>query len=531
MLRLMICVCLILATAVNLNAADVFGNEQTAPGELALSEQRDLYQQFFGDADKAASSSKKRLELATSLRASYEDEKFAALRRYLRKRILELIGGSKKEEAYQLQVFALQEEMKGKDPAYDDNEQMIAVLYKLAAKVDKSDREAVYQEIAALYNANAGLSIQERKWERAQDAYKALSSLLKKTGDKDGARLASDTVSFIDDYMDELEEIEKIRKLAEADAADVEANAEVAHFLMAEGKWADAVPFVTNAQLKDLLFIATCAANEETKHEDMGKSIVAIGNVLADRDYKKKTRLQRSLLTYGLHCKAALDADASQISNAMAIKYAMVSESFAQQLDDLGPDPLGGFEVASAGASVDEARLLRMGWELVFDHVEPCVTRHDFKNTNQVQVEVKNGVIIAKVKDGNHLYLSNVPNKKKYKGIKWRFKFVGGNLGGQIIVKKGVGPGGDVARVMIRDSEAGLSTGYGKEFGAQLLKTDDWNDVTFLWDGKEVTVTLNGEPFEKAVPFPHADVDTIQFSVGGAKDKELHIQSVLGLLR
>ena len=253
--------------------------------------------------------------------------------------------------------------------------------------------------------------------------------------------------------------------------------------------------------------------------------------MLNDRSLRKEIRLQRSLLRFGLACKQALDADQKKVSKAMAIKYALVSENFAQQLEELGPDPLQGFEVASSGSSVDEARLVRMGWEVVFDHKEPCVTREDFASTDAVNAVVKNGVLIVKVKTGNHLYLSNIPNRKNYKGIKWRFKFVG-NAGGQVALKDKIGSHkGSTARITIRDGEAGLSQGYGKEFGAKNL-IDDWNDLTFLWDGKAVSVTLNGEAYDKPVPFLSDTVASITFSTGGGSgDKELHIQSVMGLLK
>ena len=250
---------------------DVFGQEELAEGELSLSEQKDLYQQFFGKADKAASNSKKRLELAMHLRKQYEDDKFDALRRYICQRIDELTTGSKKKEAYELQVFVLQEQRQGKEPDYKSNEALIAALLKLSGKAAKEDKTAILQEVAGLHNVNAAMSITEKKWERAQNDYKALASLLKKSGDKDGAGLANDALDAIDDYVDALDDIAELRKKADADESNLAAHKAVSYFLMADAEWAEALSYVKHAGSPDLHFIADVASKEAASEEEKGE--------------------------------------------------------------------------------------------------------------------------------------------------------------------------------------------------------------------------------------------------------------------
>lgn len=518
-----------------IHAADLFGDDELEEGEISIADQRDLYNQFFGEFDKKATNSSKKLKLAIQLRENADDEKFQPLRRYILMRINELCQGSKKKEAYDLQVFVFTEQYKKKDSNHKDNTTLIGLLQNKLSKSGKDEKSAIMQEIAAVHNQNGQLSINEKNWDRAKDDFKALSSILSKTGDKDGAKIAKDKIAYIDDYVDEMEDIEKDKAKADANANDVKSNLSVGRFLVKERKWADAVPYLKNGQAITLHQIASCAANEAPSEEEQGKCIVAIGQAIKAKENKKADGLKRSLLEYGLQCKKNLDANQKKISKAMAIKYALVSETFADELDKLGPDPLGSFEIAGSGASVDEARLLRMGWEMVFDHEKPCITRGDFKNSDKVSAEVKNGVLIVKAKERNLIYLDNIPNKKQYAGIKWRMKFVDCVPGGMITLKAGNREKPDVARIIIRaekGGEAGYSTGYSNEFGAKIIPSNEYVDITILWDGKVATATLNGEAFDKPIPFPHESVAGLQFSTGGGGDgREIHIQSVLGLPR
>ena len=132
------------------HSVDLFGNEELKEGEISLTEQKQLYQQFFGAEDKKATSSSKRLDLAVSLREHYVDPKFQALGRYMLKRISELCEGSKKAEAYELRVFVFNEEHKGKDATHASNSEHIALLEDHLGKAPKDERENIAKEIAAL---------------------------------------------------------------------------------------------------------------------------------------------------------------------------------------------------------------------------------------------------------------------------------------------------------------------------------------------------------------------------------------------
>ncbi|NRA38172.1 MAG: hypothetical protein HRU15_08540 [Planctomycetes bacterium] len=82
-----------------LSAADLFGNETLDEGEISIAEQIQLYELFFGKSDEAATNSSKKLKLALQLQQDYDNEKFAALRRYILRRIDELCSDNKKKDA------------------------------------------------------------------------------------------------------------------------------------------------------------------------------------------------------------------------------------------------------------------------------------------------------------------------------------------------------------------------------------------------------------------------------------------------
>ena len=505
-------------------AADLFssGNEPVVEGELPLNEQAELYKQFFSAKDKKAKSSSAKIEFAAELKMAAEEEKFKGLRRQLLIRIDELCDGQRKLEAHQLQLFAFIERNKHKDPNRSDNLKHIELLEQLLKKAPRDERNAVMQEITTLWNTNAKLAIKNKKYDLAQDDYKTLSSLLKKTGDKDGAAMAKRLVDYIDDYIDEKEKVESLLTKEEKSTKD---HQSIGHFAIREQDWATAEKHLTKAGETMLSKVAAIAALEKPDNDQLGQCAVAINTVLNDRDYRKETFIRRSLLAYGLHIKSVLDQEKEQLSETMKIKYTLVSESWSEEYEKIGPDPLKGFEVAPTGASVDEARLIRMGWVAIFDH-KNLIGFHDlFTPTPEANAKVINGCMVLTIRGGN-LSLSRFPSIEHYQSIKVRFRITEGSVNGGIEVREDYDRQ-KAARVIIRRENAAFSNEYSNEFGEQPLKDNDWNDITISWDGKVVKATLNGQSFKDAKGI--FSVNNMRMSVGSRESAKVHIQSILAL--
>ena len=509
-------------------AVDVFGgNNETLPaGELPLSDQKDLYQQFFGAADKDARSSSDRLKLAIKLRLACDDQTYKALRRYMITRIDELCEGQKKKEAYEMRIFAFDELNQHKEANRRDNLHMIELLELYIKKADKSDRESIMQEIATIHNHNAKIAVAKKDFEQAVEDYEALASLLKKTKDKDGAAMAKNTVAYIDDYLEHKEETEELLKEGSISADD---HYEIAVFYARDHQWSEAHKHIEQAQKLDLFPISAVAAKEEATADEQSQMLVAIGKVLVNRDYRKATHLKRALLELGLASKSKIDQQTEQLSEAMKIKYALVTQDWPGMLEELGPNPLQGFEVAASGSSVDEARLIRMGWEPLFDHQTASWLRPDFKNSPLMNCEVINGIAVFKKKDKQALWADRFKSLKSFKAFKIRFKHNGANAGFWLeFFEGGIGQQkGNAPRLMNRQGTIGLTKGFSSEFGRFTEKEGEWNDFTMHWDGKLVKATLNGEAF-KEFPFD-GQLENTRMHVFPAGDTELHIQSILAL--
>ncbi|NRA37992.1 MAG: hypothetical protein HRU15_07625, partial [Planctomycetes bacterium] len=499
---------LLCAIYLHAHAADLFGNEQVNEGEMAYADQKDLYDQFFGDMDSAASNASKKLKFALSLKTASDDTKYAAMRRYILRRIESLCEGSKKKEAYELQVFVFNEFYKSEDPNRADNEDLIALLEKLLGKTGKDEQEAIVQEICTLCNQNAQMSLNEKEYSQAGSDYKVVAGWLAKANDKDGAKLAKDMVKHISNYVKEKKKIDALQIKADADAADTKSNAAVARFYLSEGAWSSALPYLNNAQESSLEIIATHASKEDASNNDKSSCIAAISKALRDKANKKDIGVRRAILQLGCAYRSDLNRDNTGLSEADKIKFALMSENFAADLESIGPNPLAGFEVASSGSSVDEARLIRMGWVAIFDHEKPCIKRDREKDSDIIKTEVKNGVFITRMKKGARTYLDIFPNASDYKAIKIRFKFLHASQGWLHITAT---PKGDSLKLMNRFGSFGFTAGFGHEYGAIQSIPDDWNDATLSWDGKEMTATFNGQEYDKKAVFPHESIKYIQF--------------------
>ncbi len=520
---------LLFACSIPAYSADLFGNEEeTLPGELPLGEQKELYDQFFGAFDKSASNSTKKLKLAQQLQNTCEDEKYKPMRRYILKRIQDLTNDSKKYQGYALQVFAYTELNKHKDADHTSNKKLIELLSKQLSKAPKDEREAITGEIATLYNQNAKFALTEKNYDLASEDYKALAGYLAKTKDKDGAAMAKKMISHIKHYQKEKKKIVSLKEKADADSNDIKSNAAVGRFYVRESDWKTAHPYLVKGQEDVLVEIAGIAALEKPDYNQQGQCAVAIGKALMDRNNKKDTALRRAILELGVAIKSVLEKHEDDLSPALKIKYALVSEEWNAELEKIGPNPLAGFEVAGSGASVDEARLVRMGWEPLFDHKTTSNVRSDH-DKNLASATCKNGILELSVKPGGQCIASLWPNLPKYKSIKVRFKFTSERSYGWITLLKGSW-NEDLARICIRGENANLSKQYGFEFGSQKLLRE-WNDLTFtLRANKEIVVTLNGKEYDKPVPYPHEQFTGFSCIPGGIRaDLTMQIQSVLGL--
>ena len=522
-LFLILIVCLTPALAV-----DVFGGstEEVPAGELPLKDQKDLYQQFYGAADKDARSSSDQLKLAIKLRLDCDDPTYKALRRYMITRIDELCEGQKKKEAYQMRIFAFDELNQHKEPNRPDNLQMIERLELYFKKADRDDRENILQEIATIHNHNAKMSVAKKDYQQAIEDYEALASLLKKTKDKDGAAMATNTVKYIEEYLEQQEESQE---LLEKENISAEDHFDIAKFYARDHQWEQAHKHLEQTKALDLSSVSSIAAKATASADEQSQMLVAIGKALTNRDYRKETHLQRALLELGLKTKSILDKRTEELSEAMKIKYALVTQDWPGMLEALGPNALQGFEVAASGSSVDEARLIRMGWKALFDHETASWLRPDFKNSPTMNCKVINGIAIFKKQDKESLWADRFENLKAYKAFKIRFKHNGANAGfwleffqGGIGKQKGTAP-----RFMNRQGSIGLSKGFGAEFGHFTEKEGEWNDFTMHWDGKIIKATFNGESF-KDFPFD-GQLENIRMHVFPAGNTEFHIQSILAL--
>ena len=238
---------------------------------------------------------------------------------------------------------------------------------------------------------------------------------------------------------------------------------------------------------------------------------------------QKETRLQRALLQLGVNYKAHLDAHIEKLSAGMKIQYALVAESFESQLAELGPDPLSGFEVSDAGSSVDEARLIRMGWEAIFDHENKIFDR-DPKRTH-----INNGILELHSDADRNIPHQPMPG---WTSIKLRIKtdklkstlpneaHISWVSEGTFKTKSSLG-------VYIRDPNMLVIKGQNP------IEIDPkaWTDITFTYNKlkKEASVSVNGAGPAVVKDFPKPVSLTIWLEPGSAKQASiLQIQSVLG---
>ncbi len=522
----------------SLQSADLFGEVELEEGEIPITEQIELYQHFFGKVDKAASNASKQLKLALQLQTDYHNEKFSALRRYILIRIAELCGNSKKKEAIDLQVFVFVERYKKKESNYQDNSTLIKLLEKQIKKAAKDHRESIASEIVALLNENALMSLKAKDYERAAEDLKNVSAKQSKLGDKDGAKLSKNLSAYIEDYLDEKADVEALKEKLKTDPTHVKHNSIVGRFHLKESNWVDAAPFLQAAQEVTLAHIAEIAQQKDPTDENKIACIVAIAKAIEEKSNKKDIAIKRALLQIGVTYRSELNAQKTALNNSQQVKFSMISDPFEHELAKLGPDPLNDFSFAAGGGTVNEARLLRNGWELIFDHKQANLTSTSFKNSDASSCEVKNGILIVKAKSGNKVDLGNIPDRNKYKGIHIRFKYIT-QAQGKFTLKV-PGMNGQIMWVYFyqnrdKTSRAGFTTGYAHiwspAYGSLPLKDNEWNDLRMIWDGKTAVASLNGVEFEKSPARPSPDADIINFSVGGKEDCEVHIQSYLGLKR
>ena len=515
----------------SLSAVDLFGSEQLKEGELPLAEQKSLYEQFFENAEKAATSSSKRLDLALELKTQVQDPKYDAMRRYMLQRMKALCDDSKKKEAYELQLYAFNEEHKDREPSHLINVRLIQLLEKLLKKSSKSEALVLAKEISALHNVNAQMSLAGKKYEQAKGDYKELSSWLKKCRDKGGADLAKKMIGHIDDYLDDKEDFEEALEGLIEKPDDIKLAAKVGRFYVLEGDWKSAHPYLESAGQSELAAVALLAQDEEADLNKQGQNAVNLGKVLSDRSIKRDEALYRKLLMLGMYYKKNLDSRADDLGPAMKIKYTLASEAWSDALDKLGPDPLEGFEVGDASASVDETRLVRMGWISLFDHKTVGVERTPNDIADGTGFEVKDGIIIMK-KTGPEegVELDNFPEIELAKAVKIRFRFVGENSYAWFTFSGEKTWTSKVARICIRQDRVGFSQTYGSEGGVFTLRAGEWNDVTITIDGKVARASFNGEDYPNSIPFPHEQIWHASISMGGIKeDLEMHIQSIMVL--
>ncbi|NRA38173.1 MAG: hypothetical protein HRU15_08545 [Planctomycetes bacterium] len=438
-----------------------------------------------------------------------------------------------------LQVFVFSERYKKKDPSHQDNCTLLSLLEKQLKKADKENKESIVQGIIALFNENVQFSLKEKKYSQATKDLKTVASWQAKVGDKESVKLSKNLISYINDYIDEKELVSKLKEKLQTDPSSIKDQARVGRFHVCENEWANASPYLSAGQETTLAAIASSAQQKDLSPDQKVDCLFAITQALEDKANKKDIALSRSLLKLAVAYSSELKDNKDPLSTTLQVKFAMVSESFESELAALGPDPLNDFSFAAGGGTVDESRMLRNGWEAIFDHQNATLTPANFKNSEQASTEVKNGTLIVKSKAGNKVSLRNVPNLDQFKGVHIRFKYLTQPTGRLSI--KVPGMNGFIVWVYFyadkdKNMKAGFTTGYAHtyspQFGSLPINANDWNDLRMIWDGKTAVASMNGVEFKTAPSRPSPDTDFIDFSVGGSKeDCEVHIQSFLVLKR
>lgn len=507
-----------------LNAADLFGTGSQQEDGLTLGKQQQIYNQIFGSLDQEADSTRERLQLARQIKAKCAEAKFEEIRPYMLMRIGQLIERSRSYEACQLRVFIFNQQYRDQQPEHAAQRERIELMTDLLKKAPREKRLSIAQEITVLCNQMVRTSLAKRQLKRACEDYELLEYWLKKTGDRDGADMADDCVDAIEDYLDEREEIDDMLAAIKAGDQDPDHRLEAGRFLAADGEWSQALPHLRAGGARRLATVAELAQNTHMTADQMGQCAIAVGKALMQDDINDHQRLYRSLLRLGVQLKQALATQEAQLSQAMKIRYTLASEEWEYQLKQLGHDPMRGIDVGPIGASVDEARLLRMGWEMAFNHEDPMVSQW-FENNPQRSVDVEDGIMVLKCLPQSHLSIHEFPELNRYRAVKIRFHFKRDLNAARIHI---TGPGTwqtqHRAGISIRNNE--LRYQHGGTLHA--LESDDWNDLTMSWDGKAIQLSLNGKAFETATPFPLDTPDRISISIHGREaPTEMLVQSVL----
>ncbi len=529
-MRVLLFLLLLLVAYPTVYGADLFGNEELAEGELPMADQQEMYQQVFGEKDKAASNSSKKLKHALHLQEAYTDDTYAAIRRYMLRRIEDLTADSKKKEAYALQVFAFKELSKNKEANHDTNSKHVELLGKYIAKADKEQRPEIANEIIQLINENCALSLKEKLYERAAEDYNALVSWLGKAKDKEGANQAKTMVKHIDAHLKEAKKIEGLKEKLENNDSDVKNNTSVGRFYCKHGEWKEAHPYLLKGEEPLLAKICAAAQKKDLPQDQRVQCILDINKALNDKTNKKDLGIRRALLQYGISLQNSLDTDEEEPNKILKSKYTMIGELFKSELDKIGPDPLTGFEIADKSGTLNEDLLIRKGWDLLFDHKTLIMVKKNFQNSDRSSVEIKNGHFIAKAAKGQYNILN--PPVKGYKKLMMRFKIYDPE---SYLIFSSSGEGGwvkDTFSVIFQDGEVSLRGIDKKILGTQTYDHEKWITLSYDWSKEDVVVSINGQAFENNVPYKDNQTTYMLMNLkGDGDDMQVHFSNILGLKR